>query len=79
MSLGKIDKGIRTVMRVDIKSNHFPGKGDLGLDEPPRAGNSWYKESAVHRICQVPKLMTGCLQTQTQQSAPPGGKNVLSE
>lgn len=79
MSLLKIDKGIRTVMRVNIKSNHFSGKGDLGLDEPLRAGNSWYKANAVHLICQVPKLMAACLQTQTQQSAPPGRKNVLPE
>lgn len=76
--IGK-DKGIRTVMRVNIKSNNFPGKGDLDLDEPLRAGNSWYKENAVHLICQ----MTSCLQTQTQQSILSGRcntrKNVLSE
>ena len=46
MLFGKIDKGIRTVKRVTLKSNAFPGQGDSDLDELVRAGNGWWKESA---------------------------------
>lgn len=52
-------------MRVNLKSNPFPGKGDSGLEELLRAGHGWWRENACAPLCQGPKLMTGCLQTQT--------------